>query len=545
MRRSPHIVVLSALPVLLVLLLIVTIEHPLARTDDASTHRRYAVILEGGTLYDGTGAAPSTADVGLEGSRVAAIGDLSEAEATQRIDVSGLAVAPGFIDIHSHATSSSFENSDIIQRPTAENYLRQGVTTVIGGQDGSSPLPVGSYLDRLEAADLSVNVGLFVGHGTIRAHVMGRADRPPTGAELERMRTHVRNAMEAGAYGLSSGLEYTPGAYAETDELVHLARVLTSYGGLYISHLRDEGGRLIESVEELIQIAEEADVAAQVTHHKVVGPDRWGNSAASLQLIERARARGVDVTSDVYPYTASSTGLTILFPAWSRGGDATLNDRLADPEVRPRIQDAIAQHLNEERGGDPSTVVLARCPATPDLDGMSLAEVLEARGQAVTVDAAAALVMDLQEKGSCRLVLHSMSEEDVRRIMKHPTTMVASDGNIPAHGVGMPHPRSYGTFARVLGHYARDKGMLSMEEAIHKMSELPARRLGIENRGRLAEGMTADLVVFDPAAVRDRSTFDDPHQFAEGVVHVFVAGEATLRDGEVTAARPGHVLRAR
>lgn len=515
------------------------------RTATPPAATRFSVILEGGTVYDGTGAAPRAADVGLQGDRVAAVSDLSEAESTLRLDVSGLAVAPGFIDIHSHATSSSPPHSDVVQRPLAENYLRQGVTTAIGGQDGSSPLPVGDYLAQLETTPTAINVGLFVGHGTVRGHVMGLDDRPPTDAELDRMRALVRQAMEEGAFGFSSGLEYTPGTYAETEELIALARELAPYDGLYISHIRDEGGRLLESVREVIRIGEEASVAAQVTHHKVVGPDRWGKSSASLHLIEEARARGIDVTSDVYPYTAASTGLTILFPAWSReGGSAALQNRLADPEIRPRIQEAVARHLNEERGGDPSTVVLSRCTWNAALDGTSLAEVLEQRGRPVTVAAAAELAMELQTKGGCGVVLHSMSEEDMLRIMRHPTTMIASDGGIPALGVGAPHPRSYGTFARVLGRYAREEDVLTLHEAIYKMTGLPARRLGLQHRGRLWEGAMADLVVFDPDTVLDHATFANPHQLASGFRHVFVAGKAALRDGEVTGVRAGRVLRA-
>jgi dihydroorotase/N-acyl-D-amino-acid deacylase len=483
--------------------------------------------------------------VGIAGDSIAAIGDLSEAAAAQRIDVSGLVVAPGFIDIHSHATSSSWRWSDIRQRPLAESYLRQGVTTALGGQDGGSPLPISAYLDELEAAGAAINIGLFVGHNTVRSTVMGAVDRAPTGRELERMQALVRQAMDDGAFGLSSGLEYTPGTYAETDELIALARVTAPYRGLYISHIRNEGGQLIESVEEVIQVAEAAGVAGQVTHHKVVGPDRWGNSTASLQRIEAAQARGVDVTSDVYPYAASSTGLTILFPAWSReGGSAALSERLADPDLRARIGDAIASHIDAERGGDPSTIVLSRCAWDASLDGKSLADVLDERGQPVTVQAAAELAMDLQAQGGCRVVLHSMSEEDVRRILQHPTTMVASDGGIPAPGVGAPHPRSYGTFARVLGHHVRSEQVLPLRTAIHKMTGFPAQRLGLAERGILRKGAIADIAVFDPGAISDQATFADPHQFATGVLHVVVAGEFVLHEGAVTGARPGRVLRA-
>ena len=498
----------------------------------------YTVILEGGTVYDGLGRPGRVADVGILGDRVAAIGDLSGARAGLRRDVTGLAVVPGFIDSHSHA------DGRLSERPLAENYLRQGVTTVIGGQDGGSAFPVGDFLAERDAAPATINFGTMVGHNTIRRLVMGNANRAPTEAELRRMQALVDQAMREGAFGLSSGLEYTPGAYAATDELVALARAMAPYGGLYISHIRDEGGGLLESVGEVIRVAEEAGVPAQVTHHKVVGPDRWGRSAASLRLIDEARARGADVTSDQYPYTASSTNLTILFPSWSlEGGSDARRARLRDPATRARIHQAIVDHLNAERGGDPSTIVAATCAWAPSLNGKSLAEMLEDRGEPVTVEGAAALAMELVERGSCQAVLHSMSEEDVERIMQHPMTMISSDGGIPALGEGVPHPRNYGTFARVLGRYVRQRRLLAFEDALRKMTSLPAQRFGLAGRGVLRPDAVADLAVLDAATILDRATFADPHQYAEGVVHVFVGGQAVLLDGLVTGARPGRALR--
>ena len=452
----------------------------------------FTVVLEGGTVYDGSGKAPFTADVGVVGERIAAIGDLSERPAERRLDVRGQAVAPGFIDIHSHA------DGGLLARPLAENYLRQGVTTAMGGQDGGSPYPIGDFLGRLDAEPAAINLGLFVGHGTVRAQVMGGANRTPTEDELEQMKALVEQAVEEGAFGLSSGLEYTPGAYAETDELVALAQVTAPYEGLYISHIRDEGGRLLESVEETIRVGEAAGVATQVTHHKVVGPDRWGQSAASLALIDSAQARGIDAASDVYPYAASSTGLTILFPDWSLEGDKEARQaRWSDAATREKLQAEIAQHLDEERGGDPGTIVMASCGWDASLNGKSLADILAARGRPAGVEAAAALAIELEEKGGCQVVLHSMSEADVRQIMQHPWTMIASDGGIPALGSGVPHPRNYGAFARVLGHYVREEGVLSLEKAIRKMTSLPAARLGLEDRGTLQPGAIADVVVFE------------------------------------------------
>ena len=498
----------------------------------------FTVILEGGSVYDGLGNAPSVADIGILADRIVAIGDLKDRRAGIRIDVRGLAVVPGLIDIHSHA------DGGIIDRPLAENYTRQGVTTAIGGQDGSSPHPFGEYLARLEATPSSINFGMLVGQGTVRSLVMGNENRDPAPDELTRMQALVAEAMKEGALGLSSGLEYTPGTYAKTEEIIALARTTAYYGGIYISHIRDEGGKLLESVEEVIRIGEEGGLPAQVTHHKVVGPDRWGRSEASLRLIDEARGRGVDAASDVYPYAASSTGLTILFPGWSlEGTREAQDDRLTDPDTHTRIKDAIATHLITERGGKPSVVVMSHCTWDTSLNGKSLADLLEEQGRPVTVYEAAELAIEIQSRGGCQVVLHSMSEEDVRRIMRHPSTMIASDGGIPAYNVDVPHPRSYGSFARVLGRYVREWHVLSFEEALFKMTGLPAQRLGLKDRGVLREGAVADIAVLDPTAVIDNATFAEPHQYATGVLHVLVSGQMVLHAGEPTGTRPGRVLR--
>jgi len=505
----------------------------------------FTVILEGGRVYDGLGGNPVEADVGILGDRIAAVGDLSDRRAGLRLDVAGLAVVPGFIDIHSHASGGTFEGSGLARQPLAENYLRQGVTTALGGQDGGSAYPVGAFLARLDAQPAAVNFGMFVGHGTIRGLAFGNVNRAPTDPELARMQAMVRQAMEEGAFGLSSGLEYTPGLFATTHELVALARAMVPYGGLYISHIRDEGGHLLESVAEVIRVGEEGGVPAQVTHHKVIGPSRWGRTVESLRLIDEARARGVDVASDQYPYTASSTGLTILFPAWSKeGGQEALVARLREAATRTRIHTEIVAHINAERGGDPATIVAANCGWDATLNGKSLADILRDRGRSVTVEEAATLAMELQENGGCQGVFHSMSEEDVTRVMQHPMTMISSDGGIPTPGVGVPHPRNYGAFARVLGRYVREQGRLSFAEAVRKMTSLPAQRLGLADRGTVRPGAFADVAVLDPDAIIDRATFAEPHQYATGVRHVFVNGQAVLLDGELTRARPGRTLRS-
>jgi len=502
----------------------------------------FSVIIEGGMVYDGLGNPPARTDVGIVGNRIASLGDLSGKRAGRRIEAGGLAVVPGFIDIHSHATSGSTESSGIIQRPLAENYLRQGVTTVLGGQDGSSPLAIGEFLAYVDQSPSAINVGLFVGHGSIRASIMGLDNRAPTGDELARMTGLVETAMSEGAFGLSSGLEYTPGAFAEVEEIIEIARPAARYGGLYISHIREEGAQLLASVGEVIRVGEEAGMAAQVTHHKVIGKGRWGMTAESLRLIDEARSRGVDAMSDQYPYTASSTGLTILVPGWAKEG-GKLIERLAEPDTWARIRRDVITHIDNERGGDPATIVAARCPGQPDMDGLSLADILMKRALDVTVAAAADVALELIEGGGCSGVFHSMSEEDVRRVMRHPFTMIASDGGIPDPGTGVPHPRNYGTFARVLGRYVREWNVLSFEEAVRKMTSLPAERLDLQDRGRIDNGAVADITILDADQILDLAEFGDPHHFAVGVHHVIVSGQPVLLDGMVTGLRPGKALR--
>lgn len=502
------------------------------------------VILEGGNVYNGDDAPPVVADVGIRGERIAAVGKLGDRKATRRLDVRGLAVVPGFIDIHSHAVRDDFEDG-IFRWPDAENLIRQGVTTVIGGPDGSSMLPIADTLAAIEAHPAAVNFGTFVGHGSIRALVIGEDNRPPTDEELERMRAEVRKGMEQGAYGLSSGLIYAPGRFATTEEVIELAKVAADYDGIYISHMREEGLDLLKSVAETIRIGEEGGLPTQLTHHKVVGAPMWGKSTETLRMVDEAIARGVDVSIDQYPYTASSTSLTILFPGWSLdGGHDALVERLRDAGTRQRMHDEIVYRIEVDRGGnDPANVDLANCEHDTSLNGLNLAEVLQRQHREVSKDSAAELLMDLVEAGNCSAVFHAMVEEDVKRILAHPVTMPASDGGIEGPSDRVPHPRNYGTFARVLGRYVRELEVIPFHTAIHKMSRLPADRLGMTERGRIAEGAIADVAVLDPATVIDVATFDNPHQYAKGMHHVFVSGEAVMLDGEMTGARPGRVLR--
>ena len=508
--------------------------------------QRLSVILSGGSVYSGSNAEPVVADIGIRGNLIVEIGDLGQRPADLRLDVAGLAVVPGFIDIHSHAVRSDPEDG-IFRWPDAENLIRQGVTTVIGGPDGSSPLPVADTLRALEENQSSLNFATFVGHGSVRALVVGEDDRPPTEDELHAMREQGDQAMQQGAFGLSSGLIYPPGRFATTEEVIELARVVARHGGIYISHMRQESLDILKSVAETIRIGEEGGLPTQLTHHKIVGAPMWGKSVETLALVDAAIARGVDVSIDQYPYTASSTSLTILFPGWSLdGGREALLTRLGDTAQRQRAKEAIAYNIEVDRGGnDPANVVLANCPHDTSINGLNLSELLQQQERDVSNENAAELLMELVEAGNCSAVFHAINEDDVKRIMRHPVTMTASDGGVEAPSERAPHPRNYGAFARLLGYYVREQNILPFHTAIHKVTRLPADRLGLSTRGRIEVGAIADVAVIDPATVVDTATFDDPHQYAEGVHHVLVSGEAVLLDKKMTGSRPGQVLRSR
>ncbi len=499
---------------------------------------QFDVLVKNGRILDGTGAPWFYGDVGIRGDSIAAIGKLSGATAKETLDVRGQVIAPGFIDIHSHGRRGIFEV------PTAENYLREGVTTFVEGPDGSSPVPLAPFLDKLNATRISVNVASFVGHGSLRESVMGLVDRKATPEEVEKMKALARQAMLDGAVGLSTGLFYVPGNYASTEEVIEIAKVVGSLGGFHQSHMREETDHVLDSVRETIRIGEEGGLPTQVTHHKIIGSANWGQSVATLKLIDEARARGVDVTIDQYPYTASSTGIAALFPQWSQaGGHAALVERLNAPASRDKIRAEIIVNIRDGRGGgDPKNIVISSCGFDATLAGKSLADLTRARGVPLSIDNAADTAIELIRKGSCSAVYHAIGEQDVERIMRSPYTMIASDGEIPVFGVAAPHPRSYATFSRVLAVYVRERHVLTLEDAVRKMSAMPAERLKFWDRGLLRPGMKADLVVFDPAKVEDKSTFEKPHQYSAGFEDVMVNGKFVLQAGKVTAERPGRVL---
>jgi dihydroorotase/N-acyl-D-amino-acid deacylase len=498
----------------------------------------FDIVLRGGRIVDGTGNPWFRADLAIKGDTIVAIAPAIDGPAARVIDAAGLVIAPGFIDIHTHARRGIFEV------PTADNYTRQGVTTIFEGPDGGSPVPLAPFMQRLESTRLAPNFGMFIGQGSIREKVIGTIDRKATPAEVDQMRALVRDGMRDGAFGLSTGLFYVPGIFTPTDEVIALAKEAGALGGIHVSHMRNEAAGVLDSVRETIAIGEQGGLPTQVTHHKIIGTGNWGRSVDTLALIDAARARGVDATIDQYPYTASSTGLGALFPPWAlEGGQAEVVKRLKDPAQRQRIKAAVVESIKVDRGGgDPKNVVIAACGWDPSLAGKDLAQITRARGADPTIDNAAETAMAIIEHGGASAIFHAIDEADLERILRHPATMVASDGEVPIFGKSAPHPRSYGTFARVLAVYVRDKGLLTLQEAVRKMTSFPAARLGLADRGILRPGMKADVTVFDPARVRDAATFENPHQYAEGFALVLVNGQVIYERGTMTAARPGRVL---
>jgi len=524
----------------------------------------FDLILRGGRIIDGTGAAWCRGDVGIEGDRIAAMGNLKDSQAARVIDVQGAAVAPGFIDIHTHSDISLMVN------PRGESKIRQGITTEVVGNCGASFAPLSSrgiewvaddlregemeltwrtmkeYLDQVDAAKPSHNIAGLIGLGLIRRNVVGADDRPATPQEMEGMRAEIARAMEEGAFGISSGLIYAPGSFADTDELVEMAKVAARYGGIYATHMRYESDRVIEGVAEAIAIGERSGASVQISHHKAVGPDNWGKVRQTMAMIEEARRRGVDVTVDQYPYTASATGLSSTAPNWAHdGGTEALLARLRDPAARARIRKEAEEHcLRVRKGWDKVYISWAGVPELAHIEGKNLEEIGAIMGMA-PVDAALEII--LASKSTASMIAFGMCEEDIRFVMQHPLTMTGSDAEAKAPygvlGKGKPHPRAYGTFPRVLGRYVREQGVMPLEEAIRKMTSLPARKLGLWDRGVLRPGMKADITVFHPETVIDQATFTEPHQFPVGIPWVIVGGVPVIDQGEHTGAGPGRALR--
>jgi len=497
---------------------------------------RFDLLIAGGQVVDGTGAAARRADVAIKDGRVAAIGTIPRSDARDVIDAAGLIVAPGFIDVHTHA-------DDLADEPRAENFVRMGVTTIVAGNCGSSALDVGKALAAVERAGVAVNFATLIGHNTVRREVMGTANRDPTQGELDRMKKLVFSAMADGAVGFSTGLQYVPGTYAKSAEIVDLARVAGNEGGVYASHMRNEGTALEAAVTETIRVGELAGCRVQISHLKVDSPNRWGASAKALALIDEARKRGVAVEADQYAYSAASSSLGIRFPSWAlEGGQPQIEQRLNDPATWNKIKDEIRGLLAERGLSDLSFAVVASYRADPALNGLSMKQVAAKLEGADSLDGQLEAARKMMLGGGASMVYHFMSDGDVERIMRHPQVAIASDASALTFGEGAPHPRGYGNNVRVLGEYVRVRHVITLEEAIRKMTSLPAEHFRFAKRGAIKEGYAADVVIFDPAAVGDTATFEKPHGYAAGISRVIVNGVTVVNDGQHTGARPGQVL---
>ena len=500
----------------------------------------FDLVITGGTVLDGTGAPRYRADLAIAGDRIALVSrqPIAAGRGRRVVDATGLIVAPGFIDLHAHL-------DPLLRMPDAESHVRQGVTTAVGGPDGGGPWPFAAYLDSAQALGVGMNVAFLAGHNTIRREVMGLDNRAPSPAELERMRAMVAQSMHEGAFGLSTGLRYLPGTFSKTDEVVALSKVAADSGGIYTSHLREEGLGVFDGVAEAIEIGRRTGITVVLTHHKVIGKPMWGQSVRTLAMVDSARTAGVDVRIDQYPYTATSTGIGVLVPTWAlAGGDSAFERRLADPALRDSIVRGIKELLLTDRGGgDLARVQFARVSWQPALEGRTLHDWAIERGLPSTPETGAELVIEAVRNGGASAIYHVLDEGDVERIMRHPQTMIASDGRLSRPGEGNPHPRGYGTFPRVLARYVRERNVLTLEQAVHKMTGLPAAALRLGDRGRIIAGARADITIFSADSVADRGTFAEPHQYPAGIPYVIVNGTLAVDGGRFTGARAGRVLR--
>ncbi|MBI71264.1 MAG: aminoacylase [Gemmatimonadetes bacterium] len=507
---------------------------------DIEVEQKWDILIQNGAVVDGTGGSRFIADVAVLGDQIVAVSSvrLDPGLAREVIDASGKIVSPGFVDIHTHL-------EPLLNLPGGESHVRQGVTTALGGPDGTAPWPLEQYLDRADEIGVGLNVGFMVGHNTIRREVIGLEDRAPTAAELVQMQDMVDQGMIEGAWGISTGLKYLPGAFAELDELVALSSVVVPYGGFYTSHLREEGLGLLESVSEALEIGKQANIPVVLTHHKVVGQPMWGSSDITLAMVDSARIAGTDVMIDQYPYTASHSGITILIPAWAmEGGTDALLTRMEDPFLADSILSGIEFNIKYDRGGnDLKRVQFSSVSWDKSLEGKTLYDWAVRDGLEPTPANGAKLVVESVRRGGANGIYHAMEEGDVEAIMSHPQTMIASDGRLVALGDGHPHPRWYGTFPRVLGLYSRERGILELEEAVLKMTFMPAKRIGLAKRGQVKIGWFADLVVFDSETIIDRATFQNPHQYPVGIEWVLVNGKIALANGDYRDSRSGKVLR--
>jgi N-acyl-D-amino-acid deacylase len=531
----------TRLPALAAVLFLI-LSLPFISHSAKSSAPEFDLLISGGRIADGTGNPWFEADLAIKDGRVASIGRINADRAMRVIDARGRIVAPGFIDVHTHIEGG------ITRLPGAENFLQMGVTSVVTGNCGSSALPLGEWFARLENTGVSVNIASLVGHNTIRrAGMNGDFDRPPTPEEFQRMRDLTAQAMRDGAVGLSTGLEYIPGTYAKTDEIVELARVAAQQGGLYATHMRNEDATIEHSIKESLAVGAQAGCPVELSHFKISSRSRWGASAITTKMIADARARGQQVTVDQYLYPAGSTGIGILFPSWIfEGGDEKLKARLNNKATRARIVREMITKAASSGFRDFSFAVVASHQPRPEFNGKSIAEITSMIRRQSSPQAQAEQAIEILLAGGAQMVLHKMSDVDVERIFRQPFTMIASDAGVhdPA-SESIPHPRGFGNNARALGLYVREKKLAGIEEVIRKMTSLPAQTFSLWNRGLLRPGMAADVVIFDAQTIADRATFEQPRQYPTGIDYVLVNGQIVIEKGRHTSARAGRILRSR
>ncbi len=495
------------------------------------------ILIRNGRVIDGTGNSWFNADIAIRDGRIFAIGRLDKFTATRTIDAARQIVAPGFIDVHTHI------EFDLFTHPTADNFLHDGVTSVVTGNCGGSYESLKEFFARIDRERVSINVASLIGHNTLRRQVLGLANRVASPNDQARMESMVVDAMKDGAVGLSTGLLYLPGVYSGTEEVVGLARAAAAHGGIYASHIRNETDKVMDAISEALDIGRAAKMPVQISHLKVGGQGNWGRSSEMLALIDRARAEGIDVTIDQYPYTASSTSLQVMLPDWAReGGDVDIKRRLADAQQRKKIAGDILDSARLNKRPDFSYAVVARHERDASLNGKSISAINREMSRPQTMDAEIETMLDLLAAGDAQMVFHGMNEDDVRTIMRYPFNAVASDGGIQG-GKGLPHPRSYGTNARVFGKYVREEKNTTLEDAIRRMTSLPALKFNLKDRGLLRVGYAADIVIFDEKTIRDNATFEKPHQFSTGVSHVIVNGRIAIDSGQHTGLRNGSALK--
>ena len=495
------------------------------------------ILIKNGKIIDGTGNSWYYGNIAVKDGKILKIGRDVNPTAKKIIDAKGLIVAPGFIDVHTHL------EGDEMKDPNATNFILDGVTTCITGNCGSSNVDIGKYLHWIDSLKLSINIATLVGHNDIRKAVMGRANRDASVAELQQMEALVDKAMKEGAVGLSTGLIYIPGTYTKTPEIVALAKVAAKYDGVYATHMRDEGDSVIYAIEEALTIGREANIPVEISHFKLSGQHNWGRSKETVAMIKKAREEGLEVTIDQYPYTASSTSISTLLPdEVLADGQDSIKARLQRPEIRKQVTDHILARLKKRKLKHLSYAVVAFYGPDTTYNGKSIEQINRLKGRKHKAKFEAETVMDIMMNGGASAVFHGMGEDDVKRIMQYPFNMFASDATIRVLNAGMPHPRGYGTNARVLAKYVREEKVISLEEAIRRMTSLPAQKFQLKDRGLLKEGMAADIIIFNEKEVRDVSTFEKPHAYSAGFHFVIVNGVLTVENEKHLGIRAGKAL---